>query len=109
MDASHIHVDHAPRAHVHMSDLAISHLAFRQSNIRTRGVDQRVGIGLQEVVVGGLAGERDSIILRHGRESPSVQDGEDQRFRFGHLRFLLPECFLARVNGRVAKLFLDAE
>ena len=77
-----------------MPDLAVPHLAFRQPNIRPRGVDQRVGISLHQVVVGRLAREGDSIALRHGRETPAVQDRQDQRLRFGHLESYCRNAFL---------------
>ncbi len=34
IDTGYIHVDHAARAHIHMANFAVPHLAFRQSNIR---------------------------------------------------------------------------
>jgi len=44
VDARDIHVNDAAGADIEMADFAIAHLAFGQSDERTAGVDERVGI-----------------------------------------------------------------
>ena len=84
VDARNIHVDNAARAHIEMSNFAISHLPFGQSNERAAGMDQRIGIFAQHAVIRRLARERDGVGLGFGAVSPAVEDDEDERFRTGH-------------------------
>jgi len=57
-----------------MSDLAVAHLAFRQADERSTGMDERVGILAQQAVVSGLARERDGLGLGLGAVAPAVED-----------------------------------
>src|SRR5258708_39177923 len=83
-DARDVHVHDAPRTHVQVADFAVAHLALRQSNKRTAGVDERVGILAQHAVVNRLARKGDGVGLGFGTISPAVEDDEDERFGMRH-------------------------
>ena len=55
IDLGDVHVNHAPGAHVQVSDLTVSHLAGRQADKAPAGVDQCVGKLSEQLVIGGLA------------------------------------------------------
>src|SRR5712671_3505704 len=84
VDASDVHVHDATGPDVEMSDLAVAHLSFGQSNKRSAGVNQRVGIFAQQTVVGGLARESDGVGFRLGAVSPAVENDEDEWFGSRH-------------------------
>ncbi len=74
LDARAVHVHDASRADVEVADFAVAHLTFGQSDVRTAGVNQGVGILAQQAVVGGLAGKRDGIGFGFGAVAPAVED-----------------------------------
>src|SRR5215471_3848891 len=64
-----------------MADFAVPHLPFRQSDERSAGMDQRVGIFAQQAIVRRFARERDGISFRLGAVAPSVEDDENKWLR----------------------------
>src|SRR4029077_1149749 len=84
VDAGDVHVDDAAGADIEVADFAVSHLAVRETNEWSAGVNERVGIFAQQTVVGGLVGEGDRVGFSLGAIAPSVKDDEDERFRTGH-------------------------
>ena len=48
-----------------------------------RGADQRIGKFLQQLVVGGLAGQRNSVVGGFSAITPSIEDGQYER-TLGH-------------------------
>ncbi len=78
VDASDVHVDHAAGADVEMAHFAVAHLAIGQADVRARGVHQRVGEIAQQHVVSRLARGGDRVAFEGGRETPAVEDGEDE-------------------------------
>src|SRR5439155_21099724 len=63
----------APGANVDVSHFTIAHLSVRQTDVRTRGMNQRVRKFLQQRVIGWLTGQRDRIAFALRAESPSIQ------------------------------------
>ena len=83
IDAGDVHVNDAASADVEMADFAVTHLSFRQPNVRATGVNQGVGILAQQAVISRLARERDGVGFGFGAVSPAVEDGQNKRFRSG--------------------------
>src|SRR5215470_13964026 len=86
VDARDVHVNDAPGTDVEMADLAITHLAVGQADIVSAGLDERVGILVQQAVVIGLASKRNGIGLGFGAVSPAIEDDEDERFGTDHVQ-----------------------
>ena len=84
VDARDVHVHDAPRADVEMADFAVAHLPFGQSDKRSAGVNQRVGIFAQQPVVGWLARQGDGVGFGFGAVSPAVENDENERFGTRH-------------------------
>lgn len=80
IDTGDVHADDASGTEVEMADFAVAHLAVGKSDVVVAGADEGVGVGGQELVVGGLAGERDSVAVSLRAVAPAVEDGEDNRF-----------------------------
>src|SRR5579884_4255942 len=76
IDARDVHVDDAPGPDVQMSDFAVPHLALRQADKRTAGMDESVGILPQQPVVGRLARKSDGIGLGFGPISPAIENDQ---------------------------------
>src|SRR5437764_549879 len=80
-----VHVHDAAGAHIEVADFAVAHLAVRQTYKAPAGVNERVGILAQQLVVSGLASESDGVGLALGAIAPTIEDDEDERLGFGHL------------------------
>src|SRR5579884_451408 len=100
LDARRIHVDDAARANVQVSDFAVAHLTFGQSDERAASLNQRVRIFAQQAVVRRLTSEGDGIGVRFGAVTPAVED--DQNEWFGTRQFLTPNQ-LPYLDSRQAK------
>ena len=80
VDAGDVHVDDAARADVEMADFAVAHLAVGQADEVIGGMEQGVGKLGEQLVVGGLAGQRNGVGLGLRPVAPAIEDGQDQRF-----------------------------
>ena len=78
--AGDVHVDDAPGAEVEVADLGVTHLPVGEADVVLAGADEGVGVGAEEVVVGGFTGESDGVSIGLGAVTPAVEDGEDDRF-----------------------------
>jgi hypothetical protein len=65
-----------------MANLAVAHLAVGKADVLAAGMDQRVGILLEQLIIGGLAREGDGIGVGFGAVAPAVEDDEDEWFIF---------------------------
>ena len=90
IDARDVHVHNAPGADVQMPDFAVAHLPLGQSNKRSAGMNQRVGILAQQPVVGRLARQRDGVGFGFGAISPAIENDQNERFRTRHKQLLAP-------------------
>src|SRR5262249_16912442 len=88
LDTSRVHVHDAPGANIQMPNFAIPHLAFRQADVRTAGLNQRVGILAQQAVVSRLPRQRDGVSVGLGSVTPTVEDDEDEWFGTGQIKLL---------------------
>ncbi len=79
VDARDVHLHDAAGADVEVADFAVAHLPVGQSDEVVGGLDQRVGKFAQQLVVGGLARERDGVVGGFGAIAPSIEDGENER------------------------------
>src|SRR4051812_190911 len=79
IDLGDIHVNHAPGADIQVADFAVSHLALRQADKASAGVDERVGIFREQTVVVGFAGQRNGVSLGGRRVTPAIENNEDKR------------------------------
>ena len=79
VDARDVHLHNAARADVQVADFAVAHLPVGQADKMLRGADQRVGKLAQQLVVGGLAGQRNGVVGGFGAVAPSVEDGQNER------------------------------
>jgi hypothetical protein len=85
IEARDVHVHDASRAHVHVADFAVAHLAVGQAHERARGVNQGVGKFAQQFVIGRLAGQSDGVTGGFGAIAPAVQHGQyDGTLFFAH-------------------------
>jgi hypothetical protein len=80
VNAGHVHAHDASRAEIEMAHFGVAHLAVRQTNVVVAGTEESVGVGREEPVVRGLAGERDGVAVSLGAVAPAVEDGEDDGF-----------------------------
>jgi hypothetical protein len=76
VDARNVHLHNAPRADVQVADLAVAHLPVGQPHKVVRGLNQRVGILGEQLVVGGLLSQRNGVVGGFGAIAPSVEDGQ---------------------------------
>ena len=90
IDARDVHVHDPARANIQVPDFTISHLPFRQTDKRTAGMNQGIGILAQQAIVGRLARQRDGIGFGFRAVPPAVEDDEDERFGAGHESKLAP-------------------
>jgi hypothetical protein len=74
VDPGDVHVHDATGADVEVADLAVAHLAFRQADERSAGMDERVGIFAQKAVIGRLARQSDGVGFGLGAVAPAVED-----------------------------------
>src|SRR3981081_495527 len=72
-----VHVHDASGADIEMANLAIAHLIVRQTDVWTTGMNERIGILAEQTVVGGLAGESDSVGLGFGTITPAVKNDKN--------------------------------
>ena len=79
VDARDVHLHDAPGADVQVAHFAVAHLPVGQADEVLRRADQRVGKLAQQLVVGGLARQRDGVVGGFGAIAPSVEDGENER------------------------------
>ena len=98
VDAGDVHVNNAPRADVEVPNFAVAHLPFRQSDVRSTGVNECVGIFPQQPVVGWLACESNGVGLGFGPIPPAVENDQYEWFRTRHDQLLAPgdwtiQCF----------------
>ncbi len=96
VDARDVHLHNAAGADVQVADFAVAHLPVGQADKVIGGLDQRVGKLAQQLVVSGLAGQRNGVVGGFSAIAPSVEDGQNERmirFRhvFKHLRQSKPE------------------
>ncbi len=104
-----VHVHDAPGAHVQMPDLAVPHLSFRQADVRPRGVNQRVGKFLQQLVVVGRSRKRNGISLSLGPVPPTVQHGQRNRLRpFRHVSVEREEDTWKRPLSEIGKIATES-
>ena len=84
VDAAQVHLDDAAGAYIHVADLGISHLADRQSDVRTIS-DQRVirTRRHQTVEIGGVS-QSDGIALGLFAQAPAIEDTQHYRPRIRH-------------------------
>ena len=80
VDAGHVHADDAACAEIEVAHFGVAHLTVRQANVVVAGTEESVGVGREEPVVRGLAGERDGVAVSLGAVAPAVEDGEDDGF-----------------------------
>ncbi len=83
VDARDVHLHNAAGADVQVADFAVAHLSVGQADKVIRGLNQRVGKLAQQLVVGGLARQRNGIVGGFGAIAPSIEDGENERM-LGH-------------------------
>src|SRR6266496_4055777 len=83
IDAGNVHVHDASGADVEMSDFAVAHLAFGQSDERSAGMNEGVGILAQKAVVGGLARKGNGVGFGFGPVTTAVADAAHVRSRTG--------------------------
>src|ERR1700685_1172813 len=67
-----------------MPDFTVPHLSLGQSDERSAGMNQRVGILPQQPVIRRLARKRDGIGFGFGAISPAVKNRENEWFRTRH-------------------------
>ena len=79
VDAGDVHLHDAAGADVEVADFAVAHLAVGQADEVLRGANQGVGKLAQQLVVGGLAGQRDGVVGGFGAITPSIEDGQNER------------------------------
>jgi hypothetical protein len=75
VDAGNVHAHNAACADIQMADFAVAHLAVWQADEMFASANEGVGIFREELVVGGLAGQRDSVVCCVRAVTPSVEDG----------------------------------
>src|SRR5438270_4236929 len=80
IDARDVHVHDAAGANVEVSNLAVPHLTFGQSDEWTASMNQRVGIVAQQPVIRRLARERNGVGLGFRAITPAVENSKNQRF-----------------------------
>src|SRR6266850_5308241 len=108
VDSRNVHVHDATRAHVHVTDFAVTHLSFGQSDERPRRVNQSIGKFLDQLVVRRLAGQRNRIPLRFRAVSPSIQHGQHNWFcSLGHRSSFMNLNWLSRRTVQAAH-YLEA-
>ena len=79
VDARDVHLHNAPGADVQVAHFAVAHLPVGQADKVLRGANQRVGKLAQQLVVGGLAGQRNGVVGGFGAIAPSIEDGQNER------------------------------
>ena len=79
VDAGNIHLHDAPGADVQVADLAVAHLPVWQADKVVAGLDERVGIFAQQLVVGWLAGQCNGVVGGFDAIAPSIEDGQNER------------------------------
>ena len=77
-NAGDVHLHDAACADVEVADFAVAHLAIREADKVIRGLDQRVGVLAQQLVVSGLARQGDGVVGGFGAVTPPVEDGQNQ-------------------------------
>jgi hypothetical protein len=103
VDAGDVHLHDAAGADVEVADFAVAHLAVGQADEVVAGLDQRVGILAQQLVVGGLFSQGDGVVGGFGAVAPSVKDGKKERtLGSGHEKDTSIGCviFFSRINRR---------
>ena len=83
VDAGDVHLHNAARADVQVAHFAVAHLAVGQPDKVVRRVNQRVGKLAEQLVVCGLAGQRNGVVGSFSAITPSVKDGQNQRTLIG--------------------------
>ena len=83
VDARDVHLHNAACADVQVADFAVAHLPVGQADEVLGGADERVGKLAQQLVVGGLSGQRDGVVGGFSAVAPSVKDGENERMLGG--------------------------
>ena len=79
VDAGDVHVHNAAGADVEVADFAVAHLSIGQADEMVGGLNQGVGKLAQQLVVSGLACQRDGVVGGFSAITPSVEDGENER------------------------------
>ena len=79
VDAGDVHLHNAAGADVQVAHLAVAHLPVGQPHKVVAGLDERVGILAQQLVVVGLLGQRNGVVGGFGAVAPSVEDGQNER------------------------------
>ena len=86
IDAGDIHVNDAPGADVQVPDFAVAHLPVRQSDEAPAGVNQRVRILGEQLVIVRLARQRNGVGIRRRSITPAIEDDQNERFGLQHFR-----------------------
>src|SRR6266545_1220634 len=89
VDNRNIHANYSARSKIEMSNLGISHHAFRKTDARAMRGEQGLGILLAEFVVERLGGRRDRVAFPRRRIAPAVNYYECKRPFFFRQRFIL--------------------
>src|SRR5690606_17886692 len=84
VDAGKALVNDAARAQVHVADLGVAHLAFRQADLQAGGVDQGVRAGGPETVPDRRVRHRDGVVPGFFTMTPAIQN-QQQGGAFGVL------------------------
>ena len=79
VDARNVHLHHAPGANVQVPHFAVAHLPIGQAHEVVGGLDERVGILAQQLIVGRLLGQRNGVVGGFGAIAPSIKDGQKER------------------------------
>jgi len=100
VDSRDVHLHNPAGADVQVAHFAVAHLPIRKPDEMLRGPDQRIRELPQQLVIRGLARQRDGIVLGLGSVTPAVEDGKDKR-TLGHEESILLSSgvFSFRING----------
>jgi len=79
VDACDVLVDDAPRADVHVADLAVAHLSRRQTDVALGGIDAGVRPGAEQAVEVGGAGQRHGVVVARLATAEAVEDDQQGR------------------------------
>ena len=77
VDARDVHADDPAGSDVEVADFAVAHLAVRQAHEVIGSVQKGARELRKQLVVVGLARQRDGVVLDLRTIAPSVEDGED--------------------------------
>jgi hypothetical protein len=76
INAGNVHLHDAARANIHVPHFAVAHLPDGQTDKAFRGLDQRVGVLAQQLVVSWFLRQSNGVIGSFRTIAPSVEDGQ---------------------------------